>query len=125
MFNRGNRTDRTAALRLDFKVTALPQIMHVMHIAKNWNNLDVRMGFQNVLWHFAIDIPDGGNYMDSLAGRQEAIRNMLTTLKIGFKHSFMFQDAVTFPITHTEFRNDIADDAFEKWFEGLGARFKE
>jgi len=122
MFNRHNKTENTAALRLNFKLTAIPQIMHIMHIAQNWDRLMVRRQFQEVLWQFAVDDQERV-CVDSVAGREEAVQHMLDKYKIGFRSLLTFQDAFATATTNTEFQDDIADDAFEHWFEGLGGRF--
>jgi len=124
MFNRHNKTENTAALRLDFKLTAIPQILHIMHIAQNWDRLMVRRQFQEVLWQFAADDQERVG-VDSVAGREEAVQHMLDKYKIGFRSRLtMLENACNLPATNTEFQDDITDDAFEHWFEGLGERFR-
>ena len=122
MFNRHNKTANTAALRLDFKLTAIPQIRHIMHIAQHWDRPMVRRQFQEVLWQFAVD-DEERVWVDSVAGREEAVQYMLD--KYFRSQLTMFQDIYNLPTTNTKFQDDITDDAFEHWFQGLGERFRE
>jgi len=95
-----------------------------MHIAQNWDRLMVRRQFQEVLWQFAADDQERV-CVDSVAGREEAVQHMLDKYKIGFRSRLtMYEDAINLPATNTEFQDDITDDAFEHWFEGLGERFR-